>query len=283
MRIHNLRFPFILCLIISLFLIGTVYAEESETSTESTGISLVNFFPTETKIGDVQFNIQIKNDGNETINNLIAFVSGRGYSSYDIVPADSLAPGEKSYIMVYGNLKESGNVTLTLRVDREIFYKNITVENPDEEDVTDAEKERIELENVSQQIEELKGRYASLELEISDKKDNGYDTSKISLDDLKKYLRTAEASVLDGNLRNANSNLKLAIEEYEYQKDKLDAAKAIPTINIVKDYAIIFSAIAGSIIVFFTVYELLIKKGVMVARAGKNAAVKVIKRKKSEE
>src|SRR3989344_6026234 len=140
----------VLCLIISIFLIGIAFAEESDALSESDGISLVNFLPTETKIGDVQFNIQIKNDGNDTINNLIAFVSGRGYSSYDIVPADSLAPGEKSYILVYGNLKESGNVTLTVRVDREVFYKEITVENPDEEAITDAEKERRELENVSQ-------------------------------------------------------------------------------------------------------------------------------------
>ncbi len=277
-----LKRGFILCLVISLFLIGAVYAEESEISTES-GISLINFFPTEAKVGDVQFNIQIKNGGNETMNNLIAFVSGRGYSSYDIIPVDSLAPGEKSYILVYGNLKESGNETLTLRIDREIFYKNITVENPDEEVITDFERERVELENVSQQIEELKGKYASLELEISDKKDNGYDVSKISLDDLKKYLRNAEASVLDGNLKNANSNLKLAMEEYEYQKSKLDAAKAIPTINKIKDYAIIFSAIAGSILAFFAVYELLIKKSITLAKAGKDVATKVIKRKKTEE
>ena len=273
----------VLCLIISIFLIGIAFAEESDALSESDGISLVNFLPTETKIGDVQFNIQIKNDGNDTINNLIAFVSGRGYSSYDIVPADSLAPGEKSYILVYGNLKESGNVTLTVRVDREVFYKEITVENPDEEAITDAEKERKELENISLQIEELKGKYVNLELEISDKKDNDYDVSKISLDDLKKDLRNAEASVLDGNLKNAKSNLKLAIEEYEYQKNKVDTAKSVPTINKIKDYAIIFSAIAGSILAFFAVYELLIKKSITIVRTGKDVATKMIKRKKSEE
>jgi len=264
-----------------MLLVGIVSAEDqtSEDSAELKGISLLNFFPIETNVGDVQFNIQVRNDGNETINNIIAFISGKGYSSNNIVAIDTLSPNEKSYIIVYGNLKEGGNITLTLRIDREIFYKNITVENPNEGAASNAEKEQEELGNISQQIEELKGKYASLELELSDKEDNNYVVSDISLDDLKKFLRNAEASILEEDLKNAKSNLKLAIEEYEYQKNKVDSVKPIPTINKVKDYALIFSAIAGSILAFFAIYELLIKKSINLARAGKNIAARAIKRK----
>src|SRR3989338_1086374 len=274
-----------LCLITLTFLIGIASAENqteisnTDISVELKGISLYNFFPTETKVGDVQFSIQIKNEGNETINNIIALVSGRGFSSYDIVPIDSLSPGERSYIIAYGNLRESGNITLTLRIDRKIFYKNITVTDPNERVLSNAEEEQKKLENISQQIEELKTEYASLELEISEKKDQDYDVSSIKLDDLKKFLRDAETSVFSKNLNGAISNLRLAEEEYNYQKNKRDTARTVPTINKIKDYAIIFSAIAGSILAFFAIYELLIRKSMNLARFGKNVAVKVIKKK----
>ena len=208
-----------LCLITLTFLIGIASAENqteisnTDISVELKGISLYNFFPTETKVGDVQFSIQIKNEGNETINNIIALVSGRGFSSYDIVPIDSLSPGERSYIIAYGNLRESGNITLTLRIDRKIFYKNITVTDPNERVLSNAEEEQKKLENISQQIEELKTEYASLELEISEKKDQDYDVSSIKLDDLKKFLRDAETSIFSKNLNGAISNLRLAEEE----------------------------------------------------------------------
>jgi hypothetical protein len=286
-----------LFLIISIFLFVIVSAENitdtnlTENQSANLNVSipiemdeiyLVNFFPTETEVGDVQFNIRVRNDGNDTLNNIIAFISGKGYSSYDLVSIDSLAPGEKSYIIVYGNLKESGNINLTIRIDRQTFYTNISVINPNEQALNDAEKEQRELENISQQIEELKSKYASLELEISEKNENDYDVSSIKLDDLKKYIRNAEASIYTKELKDAKSNLNLAIEEYDYQKNKVDNAKLVPTINKVKDYAIIFSAIAGSIIAFFAVYELLIRKSLVLARLGKSAVVKVVRKKKRQ-
>lgn len=232
------------------------------------GILLTNFMPQEVKLGDVQFNLQIQNNNNETAYNIIAFVTGNGFSTYDMLPIDSLSPGDKSYIFVYGNLKQAGNLTLTIKIGNENFYQNISVINPntesDQQKINDLkrqqEKEQL-IKNISDQLEVLKQNFSALEDETTYKQSINYDVSLVNLNILNNYLHNIQADILTGNVNDAQVNLNLAYDEYVAQKSRLDNAKEIPLINILKNNVLLFSTFAGAIITFFALYELLrIKK-----------------------
>ena len=228
------------------------------------GILLTNFMPQEVKLGDVQFNLQIQNNNNETASNIIAFVTGNGFSTYDMLPIDSLASGDKSYIFIYGNLKQAGNITLTIKISDKNFYQNISVIDPnaesDQQKIDDIrkqqEKEQL-IKNISDQLDILKQNFTILEDEIAYKQSNNYDVSLVNLNILNNYLHNIQADILTGNVNDAEVNLNLAYGEYATQKRKLDNAKEIPLVNILKNNVLLFSTFAGAIITFFALYELL--------------------------
>jgi hypothetical protein len=247
----------------------------------NTEVIIRNFIPKQFKVGDVQFNIQLMNNGDYEINNLIAVVSGRGYSTYDVFPIESLGSGEKDYIFINGNFKETGNITLTIRIRGDIFYQNVSVvsdENLDEKQKADEQRKEILL-NLSNDLQDLEQKYNSLEDEISNKSDNNYDVSKVNLDDLKKILRDAQLDILTESIGEARINLNLGQQEYSDQKNSLDRASKIPLIQRTKDYAVVFSAIAGALIMFFTLSELLRRQGESVF----SAVGRILRLKKREE
>ena len=239
-------------------------------------VMINNFMPKNFKLGDVQFNIQVINNQNNTLNNVFAFVSGKGYSTYDVFPIQSLGPGEKDYIFVNGNFKEAGNITLTINIGSDIFYQNVSVSSDQKaDDAATAEQQRKEiLFNLSNDLKDLDEKYNVLADELSNKTNDNYDTSSVNLADLKKYLMTAESDILIENIGDANVNVNLAKQEYTDQKSSLDRAKTIPLIQRTKDYAVLFSAIAGALIMFFTLSELLRRKGESVASLVKFKAKK---------
>jgi len=120
---------FVFILVFCSFALAQEIITENQTSANETNftsvipdIELKNFIPKDFNLGDTQFSIQIVNLKNETINNTSAFVVGKGFSTYDIVPIDSLSPGERGYILVLGNFKESGEINLTVRINQYAFY-----------------------------------------------------------------------------------------------------------------------------------------------------------------
>ena len=238
-----------------------------------------NFFPKDFKMGDVQFNIQVQNKKNDSLSNLIAFVTGRGFSTYDVFPVD-LDPDERGYILISGNFRESGAITLKIIIENNVFYQNVTV--IDEKNATEQDLERLRNEeeqrnllmNLSNQIEELKNNYNALELELEQKAEDNFDASKVNLNDLKSYIRSAESLILEENANKANINIKLAFEEYEIQKNKLENLKSKSIIARIKENALIFSTIAGALITFFTLYELLKRKSEKVVSATSRAIIK---------
>jgi hypothetical protein len=231
-------------------------------------IALTNFMPQETKIGDIQFNLQIQNNENTTINNTSAFVTGEGFSTYNIVPVDSLAPGDKSYIFIMGNLKEAGNITLTIQINDETFYQNITVIDPNAssqnqqqlDNIQQAQETEQQIKNISNQLDILKQNYSSLETELNTKQADNYDVSSVSLSDLKSDITKAQTGILSGDVVTANVNLELAYEEYSTQRSNLDNAKKVSFMSMVKNNVVLFSTFAGAIITFFALFELLKKK-----------------------
>lgn len=224
-------------------------------------IFMTNFIPKYFKLGDVQFNIQILNNKNESLSNIMAFISGKGYSTYDIVPIDYLKSGEKDYIFVNGNFKESGNITLTIKIDKSVFYQNVSVSgNSVEVDKMDEERKKA-LESLNLQITDLELKYNQLDDELSEKKDSSYDVSKVNLDDLKSFIRQTKISIIGEDVESAKKSLAIAIDEYNDQKNKLDKVTKISLLTRLKDNAVLFSALAGALIMFFTLSELLRKKG----------------------
>lgn len=229
-----------------------------------TEISILSIYPKEFKIGDNQFNVQIQNNRNFTLKNVALLVTGKGFSTSDVVPIDSLDAGEKGYVLIMGNFKEAGNITLTIRENQDVFYYNISVigaSNQAKTNELQAQQDNAALiQNYTQILNAIKQNYTSLENTLASKKDDSYDVSKISLDDLKKYIRTVQTSLLTGDISSAKVNLDLAASEYADQKVAIDSVQKIPFLNRVKDNLALVGAIAASILTLFTFYELVKKK-----------------------
>ncbi len=244
---------------------------ENETQPEEIiDFEVVDFVPKEFKTGDTQFNIKVRNTGNTELKNLIAFVSGSGVSTYDVVAIDSLKPDGESYIIVMGSLEERGNITLNIRMGEKIFYQDIVVIDPDYEadqqnllklqKEEEAEKELIE--TLSVQLDELEDDFKLLESEFQTKKAQHYDVSEVNLNDLRDFLIDTHSSIVVFDVTSAKASIIRASDEYTYQKEKLDNATLIKKsiVENVRANLILISSIAASIITLFTFYEVMKKK-----------------------
>jgi hypothetical protein len=287
---------FVILSFILVFSLTGIYAQGNETGNQTVtnssmdnssvivqNLMLTNFMPQEVKLGDVQFNIQIQNNENVIVNNTFAFVTGNGFSTYNVASIASLAPGEKDYIFVYGNLKQAGNITLTIKINDETFYQNITVINQNTEsdqqklDELQAEQEKEkQIKNISDQLNVLKNNFTSLQNELSDKQSGNYDVSLINLNILDNYLHNIQADILTGNINDANVNLNLANQEYLTQKNNLDNTKKFPLITILKNNVVLFSTFATAILTVFALYELFKKKKKDISEISK----KIVEKKK---
>lgn len=280
---------FFVFIVSAILLFGNAGAQENETD-NSTNIpvpliEITKFYPDEFKTGDVQFNIQVRNNNNETAYDISAFVTGSGYSTYDIVSIASLEPGDKDYIFVSGHFRDSGNLTLSIKISGEIFYQNVSVANPTNttqkelEDLKEQQEKTNLLNNLSVELKAVKQNLTNLEDEISEKKENNYDVSMVNLNDLKDYVKSAQTNIFEGDANEARINLNLAIDEYAYQKNRLDNTKTISIWSIMKENAVFFTAIAGAIVMFFTLYELLKRKSTGVV----HATSRIIKKRKKKK
>lgn len=236
-----------------------------------TSFTMYDFIPKKFKKGDTQFNIQVKNTGNTLLKNIYALVTGEGFATYEVTPIDELKPGEKSYIIVMGTFLTEGNKTLDININGEKFKQKIIVVS--DQEIVEPEneinqtliqeqalKKKQELQNLSTHLNVLKSNYTQLESELQKKEDENYDTSDITISEMKALLAKAESSILLEAPDQARANLALAKDEYLYQKQKLDKAEKKSIMFLIKDNLVLFSAIAGSIITLFAFIELMKKK-----------------------
>lgn len=219
------------------------------------GVNIITIVPKTFDLGEAYYNIRVENKNNYSINNLTAIVTGKGFSTYDIMPIDTILPNDKDYIIVHGNFREKGNISMRIRILDYEFYYNVLVSSS-EEIIKEQEKKDM-LANLSYDLIRIKTRYSELENLYYQKKDDNYDVSKMNLDSLRNYIRQAESNIILEKTGEARASIRIAEEEYSYQKNKLDAVKEISSIARLKDYAIIFSTIAGAILTFFAISELL--------------------------
>lgn len=257
-----------------------------------TDFNIIGFTPTQTKIGDVQLNIQLKNTGNTELNNLYPLVSGDGFSTVNVQPIDSMQPGEKSYLFVMGTFAKAGNINLTIRLMNKVFYRIIAVVDPNaadnKEKLAQQQKEeearKAMLASLSAELTDMQSKYHTLETDFNTKKADNYDLSAVSITDLKNYLRDAQANIVIGDTAKANASLQLALAEFGDQKNNLDAAKKIETsiFDTLSKKAVIISTTVGGILASFTLYEVLKKrKGAVVTIIDKTKK-HILKEKKAE-
>ena len=239
----------------------------------SGGLFLKEIIPSSFKSGDIQFNIKFENNGTSEVNNIAPIVTGKGFSVSEVISLDKLSPGEVDYVIIMGNFRESGIITLTIKNGDKTFYYNVSVS--DDAIASNAIVDIALIENLTGELEELKQKYSTMEYTVSKKKSDGFDVSGIKLDDAKKYLRSAEANLLGKDVNTAQVNLKLALEEIEDQTIKVNDAQEISSVDKLKNNAIIFSTIAGALIALFTLYELLKKKGTVAVEKVKEVKEKM--------
>ncbi|MEK6825389.1 MAG: hypothetical protein AABY00_01230 [Nanoarchaeota archaeon] len=245
--------------------INTTLILNNSTKTENLSLILLkNIIPQEYRLGDVQMTLQIENAGTENQNNILALVTAKGFSTYDVLPIDYLKPGEKGYLLITGNFRDSGIISLAIKVQNFIFYRNVTVaasdkiSNPEKEN---ADKIKIQIiQNITSQLKELKQNYNALESKLDEKKNEDYDVLGINLNQIKIDLRETEGNIIAGEIQKAQASIALAKEELEDQQKKLDSVKKASSITKVKEYAIIFSTLAGALLTFFALSEHLKKR-----------------------
>jgi len=243
----------------------------------TTDFDLVNLSPHEIIVGDIIFNIELKNTGTTVLKNLIPVVVGKGFSMYDVVPIQTLNPGQSAFMYVSGHLSDAGSMFLTVKVNDKIFYQRITVQNPsiqiDAAALEQAQEAKTQAyQALSLQLGELESDYRVLEQEFAKKK-NKYDLSDVKLEDVKEYLRAAQSNLASGDLQKANVSLILSLSEYKDQLNHMNNASKKPLINKIKDNIVIISTIAGALLTLFALYEILKKKKESIAQKVSNIKV----------
>ena len=236
----------------------TNFSSINQTSSEEP-LLLKNVYPSNFNLGEAQFNIQIENKGNNTIENVIPLISAQGLLTSTIIPIEVLSSKSTGYILVIGRFTKNGTIPLEIRIGSQKMYYNLTINSELSPQISDEIIIDLTLE-----LKQLKQNYSYVEESISNKSELGYDVSSISLSDAKKYLREAESSILTSDISGAKANLKLASEELLDQNIKIANAKPISWFTKLKTNSLALSALAGALVTIFAAYELLKKKGTAV-------------------
>ena len=258
-------------------------------STPSQNLEIVRLLPGMFNIGDVQFNIEVNNTGTESISNIAAYISGKGFSTYNIIPLRTLNPGETGYIIVMGNFKEQGNIVLNMIIHNFEFNYTVPVLGPSNADdstgTLNPEEKQKHADELNVQLEALEEQYKLLEEEYYKKKRDNFDISGIDLADLKNSLRDTRTKMLTGDINIADASLNLAQKEYLYQKDKLENAVLLKksALDLLRNNAVLISSLAGAIIAIFTLFELLKQKTKILEKMNISKSINktIIKSKKS--
>lgn len=234
-------------------------------------VSLVRITPDSFTQGDAQFTLVLRNNGTEALYSLVPVLAGTGFASYEITPLERLEVNGTGYILVRGLFQQAGNVTLSIRIGEQIFSLSVFIRSLTSLALPVSP---LDLTNLTERLTSLKRTYESLEALRTTKANQGYDVSDIHLDEAKKLLREAESSLLLKEGEQALVKLTLAQEELIQQDGKLAVVQPTSLSAQLKENAVLFSTLAGALLTFFTLYELLKKKSVGAVESVKQTLVK---------
>lgn len=236
-------------------------------------VSLVRVVPDSFMQGDVQFTLVLRNNGTEALSSLMPLLSGKGFASYEITLLERLEVNSTGYVLVRGLFKDAGNLTLSVSFGEQRFIVPVLVNAPT---FLATPAPTVDLANLTERLTSLKRTYESLEQRKQAKADQGYAVSGVHLDEAKKLLREAESSLLLKEGEQALVKLTLAQEELIQQDGKLAVVQPTSLSAKLKDNAVLFSTLAGALLTFFTLYELLKKKSVGAVETVKQKLVKKV-------
>ncbi len=218
-------------------------------------IDLVEASPRNVKLGDVLLNLKVENTGDATLYDFIPEIIGTGFTLHDVAPLIELKPGDMGEIFVAGSFSKPGDIILTIRFEDKRFYPTIFVESVVEEvDKEAEEKARQEaLDALKVEIEELIDYYDSLAEDIYEKS-RTHELDLVQIDDLRRYIVTAETNLDSGEVQKTNLSVMMAKREYQDQKTRLDKAPKRTFAARIKTNAQVIGAILGAIIASITLY-----------------------------
>ena len=231
--------------------------------------NLVDIFPKQITIGDSQLNLYVENTGNRPLKNLVAFVTGDGISTYDVIPIEELQPDQRSYIIVRINARHRGLVELTVRILDDTFERRIVVrdeeaDSQEQQQKEEEERKRNRLATAGSLLANLTEEYDAVEEFYYLRKNQGYDISGIDLRDAKGYLREAQASYAKSDVEQTEASLVLLQSELSDLNTLLENSQK-PTRTFgdwIKDnstFVITVGYVLGIIISLFTIIELVKK------------------------
>lgn len=191
--------------------------------------SLEKYLPTTLGLGRQQLNILLRNTGTVALTNVSVYVSGPGISTVSTLPLNTLLVGEKDYVFVTADIKQSGVHDLVLKI---FFNGKIQDKLVEQLTVLDEQKpasssEEINATALAQQLEQLKEEYRDLEQEYQNKKIDGY-TVDLVYDRLKEThdsIIQAQEAFFDGNYAKVKGHAALATDGLSALAQQLQIVK----------------------------------------------------------
>ncbi len=242
---------------------NTTNTTNQTTATEETMPGILDFIitltPTEVKQGDAILTVQIENNGTVALQNIIPLVSGRGFSAYDIVSIEEIAPGKTASAYVLGHFSDAGTIVLTIKINGRTVTQPIMVSGSSQNEEERKALEKEALQTLSLQLDNLENKYAMLEEELEQKKKD-YLLPEMDIEGVKENIRNAQSRILADEVEEANISIILALAEYEEQKNKLDSAQKKSFFDKIQDNILLISTLAGAILTLFAFFEFVKRK-----------------------
>jgi hypothetical protein len=253
--------------------------------------SIEKITPTSTKLGIAQLNILIKNTGNVDLDIVSAEVSGDGIETIESTPIATLAAGDKDYVFVQINASKPGNIDLVIKlyIENMLNRKSVgqlTVIKPKVDEPVQVNKTpEFDPTVLSDQLDQLREKYKTLDADYNGKKSKNYNLDTIT-DDLKELhtqILSAQSYLYDGDYKKTQTYLALAKETMGTVEQELNDAK--PTVvkfsDKLKSNLIYIGSIAAAIVSTITAITLTRQHVVNKERLSKIAGK--MKRTKQEE
>lgn len=226
-------------------------------------ISLEKYFPTTVNTGVTQLNIVLNNTGTVNLENIYAIVTGDGIETLDKIPLEKLNAGGRDYVFAKINSTKPGIIDIVIKlyvgdVIKNKFVDQITVIAP--KVVVENNTEKINVTEITKNLEMQKQRYNQIEQIYQDKKQQGYPVD-IIYDKLKEsygYLTDAQSNLLQGDFKKVNVDLGIISSGLDDIQTQLSNSKKAQQSfsDQLKSNLLLYGSIAAAIISIFTAYKM---------------------------
>ncbi len=251
--------------------------------------------------GEQQLNILIKNTGNVALPYIEADVVGYGITTFEKMPIELLAAGDKDYTFTKVNVAGSGLVDLIVKlyvnqtiISQEIFQITVADDGVSEQ----TQETAFNTTAASEHLEQSKTIYNELEKGYYEKEKQEYILYGIKedLNDVKESLRLAQVAIIEQNQKEFDKNIMYATTTLSSIQQQLEAAeKEKKTLwQIAYENLAVIGSILGVLISVVTVWSMTkvhlkkariinIIKGKQILNIGRKEDVENIKLDESEE